>query len=212
MRITDLKTFVVGNPPPHFGGRYFVFLKLVTDGGVEGVGEVYGVPFGPHVVARMIEDVFERYVAGADPFKIERLWRIVYSAGYSQRPDLSLVGILSGLEMACWDIVGKELGKPVYELLGGRVHERLRSYSYLYPEEGDGTGVYRDPELAAERAADYVAEGLHRGQVRPGRALLRVRSAPAVARGAGAHRALRPARCARRSAAAATCCSGPMAR
>ena len=159
MRITDLKTFVVGNPPPHFGGRYFVFLKLLTDAGIEGVGEVYGVPFGPHTVAAMIQDVVERYVLGADPFRIERLWRIVYSAGYSQRPDLSLAGILSGIEMACWDIVGKELGRPVYELLGGRVHERLRSYSYLYPEPGDQTCVYRDPELAAVRAAEYVARG-----------------------------------------------------
>ena len=159
MRITDLKTFVVGNPPPHFGGRYFVFLKLLTDAGIEGVGEVYGVPFGPHTVAAMIQDVVERYVLGADPFRIERLWRIVYSAGYSQRPDLSLAGILSGIEMACWDIVGKELGRPVYELLGGRVHERLRSYSYLYPEPGDQTCVYRDPELAAVRAAEYVASG-----------------------------------------------------
>ena len=159
MRIVDLKTYVVGNPPPHFGGRYFVFVKLVTDAGIEGVGEVYGVPFGPHTVARMIEDVFKRYVQGADPFKIERLWRLVYSAGYSQRPDLSLVGILSGLEMACWDIVGKALDKPVYELLGGRVHERLRSYSYLYPEPGDQTCVYRDAELAGERAAEYVAKG-----------------------------------------------------
>jgi galactonate dehydratase len=159
MKITDLKTFVVGNPPPHFGGRYFVFLKLITDGGVEGVGEVYGVPFHPDVVARMIRDVFERCVAGADPFKIERLWRIVYSSGYSQRPDVSVMGILSGLEMACWDIVGKELGRPVYELLGGRVHERLRSYSYLYPEAGEGTEVYRDAELAAERAVAYLQKG-----------------------------------------------------
>ena len=159
MKITDLKTFVVGNPPPHFGGRYFVFLKLVTDGGVEGVGEVYGVPFGPHVVARMIEDVFGRYVEGADPFRIEHLWRRVYSAGYSQRPDPSLVGILSGLEMACWDIVGKAVGKPVYELLGGRVHEKLRAYTYLYPEPGDQSCVYDDPELAAVRAAEYVKQG-----------------------------------------------------
>jgi galactonate dehydratase len=159
MKITDLKTFVVGNPPPHFGGRYFVFLKLITDGGVEGVGEVYGVPFHPDVVARMIRDVFERCVAGADPFKIERLWRIVYSSGYSQRPDVSVMGILSGLETACWDIVGKELGRPVYELLGGQVHERLRSYSYLYPEAGEGTEVYRDAELAAERAVAYLQKG-----------------------------------------------------
>src|SRR5690606_18207186 len=159
MHIAEVKTFVVGNPPPHFGGRYFVFLKLVTDGGVEGVGEVYGVPLHPAVVARMIEDVCARHVVGADPFKIERLWRIVYSSGYTQRPDTSLVAVLSGIEMACWDIIGKELDKPVYELLGGQVHEKLRSYTYLYPQEGDRSDVYRDPELAAERASEYVRQG-----------------------------------------------------
>jgi galactonate dehydratase len=159
MRIVDVKTFVVGNPPPHFGGRYFVFLKLVTDGGVEGIGEIYGVPFHPQVVARMIEDVGARHVVGADPFRIERLWRVVYSSGYSQRPDTSLVAVLSGIEMACWDIVGKELDKPIYALLGGRVHEKLRSYTYLYPQDGDRTDVYRDPELAAQRASEYVKQG-----------------------------------------------------
>ena len=159
MKIADVKTFVVGNPPPHFGGRYFIFLKLVTDGGVEGVGEVYGIPFHPDVVARMIKDVCARHVLGADPFKIERLWRIVYSSGYTQRPDTSLIGVLSGIEMACWDIVGKELNRPVYELLGGRLHERLRSYTYLYPKDSDETDVYRDPDLAALRASEYALQG-----------------------------------------------------
>ncbi len=159
MKITEVKTFVVGNPPPHFGGRYFVFVKLTTDGGIEGIGEVYAATFGPHTLARMIEDVCERHVVGADPFKIERLWRAVYGRGYSLRPDLSLVGVLSGIEMACWDIVGKALDKPVYELLGGRVRERLRSYTYIYPEPDEDDSVYRDPDLAAERAAAYVAQG-----------------------------------------------------
>lgn len=159
MKITDVKTFVVGNPPPHFGGPYWIFLKLTTDGGVNGFGEVYSVPFHPHVVARMIEDVCARQVIGADPFKIERLWRIVYSSGYTQRPDSSLLGILSGIEMACWDIVGKELNRPVYALLGGQVHEKLRSYTYLYSEPSDKTDVYHDPDLAAKRAAEYVTQG-----------------------------------------------------
>ena len=63
--------------------------------------------------------------------------RVVYSSGYTQRPDTSLVAVLSGIEIACWDIVGKALEKPVYELLGGQVHEKLRSYTYLYPKDGD---------------------------------------------------------------------------
>jgi 2-dehydro-3-deoxyphosphogalactonate aldolase len=107
----------------------------------------------------MIEDVFERSVAGQDPFKIERLWRVIYSSGYTQHPDLSLVGILSAIEMACWDIVGKEVGRPVYDLLGGLVHEKLRSYTYLYPKDSDTTDVYRDPDLAAQRAMEYVDMG-----------------------------------------------------
>jgi L-alanine-DL-glutamate epimerase-like enolase superfamily enzyme len=159
MKIAGFRTFVVGNPPPGFGGRYFVFLELVTDGGVEGIGEAYSVPFGPDVVTRMLADVCERRVVGEDPFRIEQLWRRIYSTGYSQRPDATLMAVLSAIEMACWDIVGKETGRPVHELLGGRVHERLRAYSYLYPEEGDETDVYRDPELAAERAQAYVAQG-----------------------------------------------------
>ena len=159
MKISSMKTFVVGNPPPHFGGRYWIFLKLVTDGGVEGIGEVYSVPFHPRVVAQMIDDVCERYVIGADPFKLERLWRVIYSSGFTQRPDTSLLGILSGIETACWDIMGKELDKPVYELLGGRVRDRLRSYTYIYPEKSDKTDVYQDADLAAERAAEYVGQG-----------------------------------------------------
>lgn len=159
MKIAALSTWVVGNPPPSYGGRYFIFLKLVTDDGIEGVGEVYGATFGPRVVERMIEDVFAHHVDGADPFRIETLWRNVYGRGYSGRPDISLVGVLSGIEMACWDIVGKAVGKPAYELLGGLVHERLRTYTYLYPAEGDATDVYADPDLAAERAAAYSARG-----------------------------------------------------
>jgi len=159
VKITDLRTFVVGNPPPHHGGRYFLFLKLVTDEGIEGVGEVYTASFGPRTVTAMIEDVVGRHVIGADPFHVEALWKRVYAQGYTGRPDVSLVGVLSGVEMACWDIVGKAVGKPVYELLGGRVHERLRGYTYIYAEPGDPTDVYLDPELAAARAAEYVARG-----------------------------------------------------
>ena len=101
MKITELKTWVVGNPPPHFGGRYFIFLQLTTDTGIRGIGEVYAASFGPHTIVRMIEDVCERRVMGRNPFQIERMWRDIYSSGYSQRPDPSLMSVLSGIEMAC---------------------------------------------------------------------------------------------------------------
>ena len=159
MKITDARTFVVGNPKPDVGGRYFVFLKLVTDDRIEGLGEVFASTFGPRTVQRMIEDVVAHHVIGADPFGIERLWRDVYGRGYTSRPDLSLMAVLSGIEMACWDIIGKAVEKPVYALLGGRLHERLRAYTYLYAKDGDATDVYSDPELAARRALEYVKLG-----------------------------------------------------
>jgi len=159
MKLRDIETFVVGNPPPHFGGRYFVFVKLTTDDNVTGLGEAYCVPFSPDLVARMIEDVFDRYASGRDPHDIENLWRRVYSSGFTQHPDLTLMAVLSALEMACWDIIGKAAGQPVHRLLGGRVHEKLRSYTYIYPRPGDRTDVYQDPDLAAERAAEYLSQG-----------------------------------------------------
>jgi galactonate dehydratase len=165
LRLQSLDTFVVGNPPPRKGGRYFIFVRLRTACGIEGVGEIYSATFGPHLVARMAEDVFGRHFEGTDPHQIERLWRLTYGAGYTLRPDVTVMGILSGLEMACWDIIGKAADRPVYDLLGGKVHERLRSYTYLYPPTGDvwpdpGTAnVYNDPDLAAEAALKAVELG-----------------------------------------------------
>ena len=153
MKITNVKTFVVGIAPPVFGGRYWVFLKLVTVGGVGGYGEAYSLPFHPRVVETLIQDVCQRYVLESDPFRIEWLWRQIYSSGYSQRSGIVLMAILSAIEMACWDIVGKELNRPVYDLMGGRVRDRVRTYTYLYPEAADSTDVYLDPDLDAARAA-----------------------------------------------------------
>jgi L-alanine-DL-glutamate epimerase-like enolase superfamily enzyme len=61
--------------------------------------------------------------------------------------------------MACWDIIGKALGQPIYNLMGGKVHERLRSYTYLYPADGEGDEFYHDADRSAQRAAEYVAKG-----------------------------------------------------
>ncbi|MGH9292304.1 MAG: mandelate racemase/muconate lactonizing enzyme family protein [Acidimicrobiales bacterium] len=159
MRIVDVETVVVGTPPPHLGGSYWIFVRVTTDGGVSGLGEIYAPPFLPPAVVEMVADVAGRSLVGANPFDIERLWRVIYSRGYTQRPDTSLVAILSGLETACWDIIGKELGKPVYALLGGKVREGLRSYTYIYPAPGSDESVYTDPALGAERAAGYVRQG-----------------------------------------------------
>ena len=165
MKVAEIETFVVGNPPPRHGGRYFIFVTVTTDNGVKGVGEAYVATFNPHLVARMIEDVAERWLVGNKPFNVESFWRRAYSSGYSSRPDPTLCGVISALEMACWDIIGKETNRPVYDLLGGRVHEGLRSYTYLYPPAEDAyapkdePNLYTQPELAAEQAIVELNKG-----------------------------------------------------
>ena len=159
MHIEELETFVVGNRPGEFGGEYFIFIKLVTNTGVVGYGEHYGATFGPDVVPVMIRDIAERHLIGNNPFEIERFWHRCLGSGFSHRPDISLMGCVSALEMACWDIIGKEVDQPAYQLLGGRVHDTLRSYTYLYPEPHDTADIYSDPDTAAERAAFEVSRG-----------------------------------------------------
>ncbi|RAS01680.1 mandelate racemase/muconate lactonizing enzyme family protein [Ensifer adhaerens] len=165
MKLDRIETFVVANPPPRHGGRYFIFVRLTTACGITGVGEIYNATFGPDLCAAMAVDMFTRQFEGSDPHHIERMWRRCYGAGFTMRPDVTVMGVLSGLEMACWDIVGKAADQPVYQLLGGKVHERLRSYTYLYPPHGDVypdpslPNVYNDPDIAAEVAASAVEEG-----------------------------------------------------
>jgi len=159
MRIQSVKTYVVGNPSPIRGGANWVFLKLLTDEGLTGIGKAFWVPFDPRATARLIEDVGERLVIGADPFQIERLWRTLYSSGYAQHPDLTMMAVISAFEMACWDIIGKALNQPIYNLLGGKYHERLRSYTYLYESGSSEADPQTDPDRAAERALAYVEQG-----------------------------------------------------
>ncbi|GMG83029.1 mandelate racemase/muconate lactonizing enzyme family protein [Paralimibaculum aggregatum] len=159
MRITDVETFAVANPEPGRGGPVFIFVKLSTDAGITGIGEAYPAGTGPETTCRLIEEVAARHLLGRPFPAIEAVWREVYGRGYGGRPEIGLMSVLSALEMALWDILGKEVGKPVHVLLGGRVHERLRSYTYLYPPAGVGGDFYSDPEASAEVAAAAVAEG-----------------------------------------------------
>ncbi|MHC4591341.1 MAG: mandelate racemase/muconate lactonizing enzyme family protein, partial [Planctomycetota bacterium] len=163
MKIAEVKVYAVDTPPPHYGGEHLTFVKLTTDEGLVGYGEAHWVPYRPRAVVALIEDVGDRYVVGADPFRIEELWQRMYASEYGQHPDTTRLGVMSAFEIACWDIVGKATGQPIYNLLGGPIWDRLRSYTYLYPAPEDRAGmnldVHRDPELAAERAVAYLEQG-----------------------------------------------------
>jgi len=133
VKLAALDVIVTGNPPPGFGGRYFIFVKVTTACGIIGWGEVYAATVGPGAMRAVIADVFERHMAGENPENIETMFRRAYSAGFSQRPDPTVMGAFSGLEIACWDILGKARDRPVHALWGGRMRDRLRAYSYVYP-------------------------------------------------------------------------------
>ncbi len=160
MRLEALDIIVTSPPAPGWGGRYWIFVKLVTECGLTGVGEVYASSVGPEAMKAVISDVFERYFKGENPENVERLFRKTYSSGFTQRPDLTVMGAFSGLEIACWDIVGKARARPVWALLGGKLNERIRAYTYLYPlPHHDVDAFWTSPDLAAEAALDAVDRG-----------------------------------------------------
>ncbi|MEM7721863.1 MAG: mandelate racemase/muconate lactonizing enzyme family protein [Pseudomonadota bacterium] len=160
MRLQSLEIFPVAPPPPGWGGRYWLIVRVTTDDGVSGIGEVYASAVGPRAMEAVIGDVFARHMEGEDPGNIELMSRRVWSSGFTQRADPTVFGAFAGLEMACWDILGKARDVPVWALLGGRMNDRVRAYTYLYPEpQHDGTGFWIDPEAHAEAAATRVAEG-----------------------------------------------------
>ena len=97
MRLKDLEIFVVGTPPGTWGGRYFIFVKVTSDDGITGFGEVYAASVGPTAMRAIIEDVFARHMAGESAENVELMFRRAYSAGFTQRPDLSVMGAFSGL-------------------------------------------------------------------------------------------------------------------
>lgn len=160
MKLQDLDVIVTAPPAPGWGGRYWILVKVTTDTGITGWGECYGASVGPDAMRAVIEDVFGRHMAGENPENIELMFRRAYSSGFTQRPDLSVMGAFSGLEIACWDILGKDRDRPVHALIGGRVNDRVRAYTYLYPlPQHDLNAFWTSPEMAAEAAADCIARG-----------------------------------------------------
>jgi L-alanine-DL-glutamate epimerase-like enolase superfamily enzyme len=160
MKLKDVEVFIVAPPPPGWGGRYWIFSKLTTACGVVGYGEIYASSVSPEAMVPIIEDVFERHMKNESPENIELMFRRVYSSGFTQRPDLTVMGAFSGLEIACWDILGKARDRPIWALLGGKMNERIRAYTYLYPlPHHDVLDFWTSPEMAAEAALDAVDKG-----------------------------------------------------
>lgn len=165
MKVVDLKTMVVENEPSpggaYIGGRYFLFLQLVTDEGITGFGErIAGSSYTDHLddlkaQVGLIKEFVGQFVMGQDPLQIERIWDRMYASRHDLRhPSLYSTPVISGIDMALWDIAGKVADQPIYNLLGGKYHDKLRAYAYM-----PSAGIRENPEKAGEVAAKLLEEG-----------------------------------------------------
>jgi galactonate dehydratase len=146
MKITGIETFIC-----HAYRTNWVFVKVLTDvEGLHGVGEAT-LEYKEHTVAQACKEL-ERTLVGKDPHRIEEVWHSAYRDAY-WRGGAVLMSALSAIEMALWDIKGKDLGVPVYQLLGGKVRESIACYAngWFAPA--------KTPAEFAEKAKLAVAQG-----------------------------------------------------
>ena len=122
------------------GNRNYCFVKVHTDEGLYGVGEAYSV--GPDLATEAVIHDFEDWIVGQDPLRIEHLWALMYN-GTRFPPGPTILSAISGIEHALWDIKGKALGVPVWQLLGGAVRDRVRVYQNPRRADAGGDGRAR---------------------------------------------------------------------
>ena len=153
MKITDLKIFQTQG-----GHANWIFVKLYTDSGITGVGES-SIERQRAPVVQTLES-FRDFLVGRDPFEIEAIWNSLYKQTFWEG-QLVVLTALSGVEQALWDIKGKALGVPVYEMLGGKLRDKVRAYANAWAFEGvlTETSDADTAESIARKAEQTVAAG-----------------------------------------------------
>lgn len=166
--LSNVRAFVIETAPPHFGGKFWHFIKLETTDGLEGWGEtaILGALNGlSRSYEQMVSDVFETYLKGESALDRERLYQNLYDGLTCQHPDYVALGVISAFDTALWDLCGKHFKTPVYNLLGGKIRDKVRAYTYIYDRSdtqhllGTATAWQRDPEHLAQLAIEWVDEG-----------------------------------------------------
>jgi galactonate dehydratase len=168
MKLTRVKPYVIKTDPPNLGGFIWFFLKLETDEGISGWGEtavlfsLYGLEPG---YEKMVENIFTIYLKGKNPIDREPINKLLYASLTAQHPDYITVGLISAFDIALWDICGKYYNTPVYNLLGGKCRDKIRTYTYLFDLDSEGSLLdatedwTKSPAKLAAIAAKRVEEG-----------------------------------------------------
>ena len=180
MKVTELKTIVVEAEKPYIGGKYFLFLELLTDEGIVGIGErIAGSSYSKRLSdlksqVNLIEEFVGQFVIGQNPLNIELIWDKMYGTHHDLRhPSLYATPVISAIDMALWDIAGKVANQPIYNLLGGQYHEKLRAYAYMPSVDLD-----KYPEKAGEVAVQLLEEGNSACKIDPFMPLHPIRDIP----------------------------------
>ena len=180
MKVTELKTIVVEAEKPYIGGKYFLFLELLTGEGIVGIGErVAGSSYSNRLSdlksqVNLIEEFVGQFVIGQNPLNIELIWDKMYGTHHDLRhPSLYATPVISAIDMALWDIAGKVANQPIYNLLGGQYHEKLRAYAYMPSVDLD-----KYPEKAGEVAVQLLEEGNSACKIDPFMPLHPIRDIP----------------------------------
>lgn len=146
MKISKVTPLVMGTP-----WRELLFVKVETDEGLVGVGEARPLNRTDTLLGYLQETV-PRYVLGADPFEVERLTHRIFREDYARAGEVVMTGTAL-LEVACWDIIGKATGQPVYRLFGGAVRDKIKAYANGWYR------VERTPEEFHQAARKVVEKG-----------------------------------------------------
>jgi galactonate dehydratase len=132
MKISEVKIYCANT-----GRLHPVIIEVLTDEGITGIGEA-GVAYGlgQTAAAAMIKEIAERMLIGKDPSRIEALWSEMYDHTFWAKGGGAIVfAAISAIELALWDIKGKALGVPVYQLLGGKFRDDVRVYANGWGQE-----------------------------------------------------------------------------
>lgn len=152
MKITDVKT-ILTSP-----NQNYLFVKIITDSGIYGVGDA-SLNGREQAVAELIDCYFAPLLIGENPERIEDFWQLIYRGSYWRGGNI-VMSALCGIDMALWDILGKRCGQPLYNLLGGKVRNKVLCYSHVL-------GKTQEEKIAA--AADFVkSKGLKVLRIRTG--------------------------------------------
>ena len=154
MKITAVEPLVMGT-----SWRNLVFIKVRTDEGLVGIGECT-LQNREEGVLGYLQGAARRHVIGSDPFNIEDLWLRMYRNDF-WRGGVIATTVMSGIEVACWDIVGKAVGQPVWRILGGRCHEKIKAYANAWYT------VERKPAEFAKRVKVVLEKGYKALKVDP---------------------------------------------